>query len=72
MTLTSLADKISRRTQIPYSTVKWNLRSLVSIGLLVGGDAIRRGQLAGFTSIAKMLVAFLGTIEDAPDVVSTK
>ncbi|MHA1636895.1 MAG: hypothetical protein ACTSUB_02665 [Candidatus Thorarchaeota archaeon] len=72
MTLTSLADKISRRTQIPYSTVKWNLRSLVDLGLLVGGDAIRRGQLAGFTPIAKMLVAFLGSIEDDTDMVPTK
>ena len=72
MTLTSLADKISRRTQVPYSTVKWNLRSLVSIGLLVGGDATRRGQLAGFTSIAKMLVAFLETNEDDNDSVFNK
>lgn len=64
MTLTSLADKISRRIQVPYSTVKWNLRSLVDLGLLVGGDAIRRGQLARFTSIAQLLVAFLETNED--------
>lgn len=71
-TLTSLADKISRKTQIPYSTVKWNLRSLVGLGLLVGGDTIRRGQMAEFTSTARMLVDFLEINEERNDSMVSK
>ena len=64
MTLTSLADRISRTTKIPYSTVKWNLRVLVNLGLLVGGSAESRGKHAGFTSIAVMLIAFFETCDE--------
>ncbi len=59
MTLTALADVISRRTGVPYSTVKWNLRSLVDLGLLVGGDANNRGEPACFTESGLMLVEHL-------------
>ncbi len=63
LTLTSLADRVSRKTGVPYSTVKWNVRALVDLGLLVGGDASRRGHLASFTSTAYMLVEYLEMIE---------
>ena len=64
LTLTSLADRVSRKTGVPYSTVKWNVRALVDLGLLVGGDASRRGHLASFTSTAYMLVEYLEMIEN--------
>jgi hypothetical protein len=56
MSLTALADLVSRRTGVPYSTVKWNIRALVAMGLLVGGDVNNRGEPAMFTEVALMLV----------------
>lgn len=59
LTVTALADLVSRRTSVPYSTVKWNLRSLMDLGLLYGGDIDTRGQLAELTAAAVMLANFL-------------
>ena len=63
LTLTSLADRVSRKTGVPYSTVKWNVRALVDLGLLTGGDVSRRGQLASFTLVADMLAKYLEQIQ---------
>ena len=63
LTLTALADLVSRKTSVPYSTVKWNLRSLVDLGFLVGGNAINRGEPARFTKEAAMVVNHLNEIE---------
>ena len=63
LTLTALADRVSRKTGVPYSTVKWNVRALVDLGLLNGGDVRRRGKLASFTTTADMLVRYLEHIE---------
>ena len=63
LTLTSLADRVSRKTGVPYSTVKWNVRALVNLGLLKGGDVSSRGQLASFTLTADMLAKYLERIE---------
>ena len=59
LTVTALADFLSLRSGVPYSTVKWNLRSLMEMGLLVGGTAENKGQLAYLTECAKMLAAHL-------------
>ncbi len=59
LTLTALADQLSRSSSVPYSTVKWNLRLLVRIGLLDGGDNNSRGKQACLTQTAKMLVRYL-------------
>ena len=59
LTVTALADLVSRRTSVAYSTVKWNLRSLMDMGLLSGGDSENRGQLAKLTATAVMLANFL-------------
>ncbi|MFW9913373.1 MAG: hypothetical protein ACFFEU_12930 [Candidatus Thorarchaeota archaeon] len=59
LTVTALADMVSRRTSVAYSTVKWNLRSLMDLGLLSGGDLENRGQLAKLTATAVMLANFL-------------
>jgi hypothetical protein len=59
LTLTALADMVSRRSAFPYSTVKWNLRSLKDMGLLTGGDLNNKGQFATLTDEAQMLVDYL-------------
>ncbi|MHA1735610.1 MAG: hypothetical protein ACTSV8_04490 [Candidatus Thorarchaeota archaeon] len=59
LTMTALADMVSRRTGIPYSTVKWNLRSLADLGLINGGNHRSRGRKAELTGPATMLVRYL-------------
>ena len=59
MTLTALADKVSRRSTLPYSTCKWNLRALKNMGLLNGGNLNSKGQFACLTAEAQMLVDYL-------------
>ncbi len=59
LTLTALADQVSRRSTLPYSTVKWNLRSLKNMGLLTGGTLSSKGQLACLTKEARMLADYL-------------
>lgn len=64
LTVTALADLVSRRTTVPYSTAKWNLRSLMNMGLLTGGDMENKGQPARLTSAAVMLADFLCSRSD--------
>ncbi len=64
LTVTALADHVSRRTSVPYSTAKWNLRSLMRMGLLEGGDMGNKGQPARLTSAAVMLADFLCSRSD--------
>jgi hypothetical protein len=64
LTVTALADLVSRRTSVPYSTAKWNLRSLMNMGLLTGGDMENKGQPARLTSAAVMLADFLCSRSD--------
>ena len=59
LAVTALADLVSQRTNVPYSTVKWNLRSLMDMGLLEGGNSERRGRHAKLTTPAEMLVRHL-------------
>ena len=59
LTLTALADQVSCLTNIAYSTVKWNLRSLRNMGLLTGGNLSSKGQIACLTEEAQMLADYL-------------
>ncbi|MFX1369864.1 MAG: hypothetical protein ACFFAY_14810 [Promethearchaeota archaeon] len=59
LTVTALADLVSRRSSVPYSTVKWNLRSLMDLGFLYGGSSQNKGQPAKCSDSALMLVAYL-------------
>jgi hypothetical protein len=59
LAVTALADLVCQRTGVPYSTVKWNLRSLMDMDLLVGGNSERRGLQAKLTPSAEMLVRYL-------------
>ena len=61
LTMTSLADVLARRTGVPYSTVKWNLRLLVDLGLMVGGSTDDRGKPASLAPAARMLADRLKT-----------
>jgi DNA-binding transcriptional ArsR family regulator len=58
LTVTALADQVSRRSAVPYSTVKWNLRSLKEMGLLKGGNMSCKGENAILTVEAQMLADF--------------
>jgi hypothetical protein len=59
LTVTGLADLLSRRSTVPYSTAKWNLRSLMDLELLAGGDSQSRGLQASLTPSGQMLAAYL-------------
>ena len=59
LTVTSLADQLSRRSSVPYSTVKWNLRLLMELNLLFGGDANNRGKPACLTRTGALLASYL-------------
>ncbi|MGY5875323.1 MAG: hypothetical protein RTU30_06235 [Candidatus Thorarchaeota archaeon] len=59
LTVTALADLLSRRSTVPYSTVKWNLRTLMELGFLMGGDSESRGTPASLTASASMLAEYL-------------
>ena len=58
LTVTALADLVSRRSSVPYSTVKWNLRCLIHLGLLHGGNTSKRGQKARCSETGLMLAEF--------------
>ena len=58
LTVTALADRVSRRSNVPYSTAKWNLRSLKEMGLLTGGNTHCKGEYARLTREAHMLADY--------------
>jgi DNA-binding transcriptional ArsR family regulator len=60
LTLTALAELVSRSSSLAYSTVKWNLRALKNMGLLTGGNLDSKGQRACLTNEARMLAEYLG------------
>jgi hypothetical protein len=55
LTVTALADQVSRKSGVPYSTTKWNLHALKEMGLLRGGSLCSKGENACLTSEARML-----------------
>ena len=59
LTVTALADLVSRSSSVPYSTVKWNLHSLKEMGLLTGGDMSSKGERAELTPEAQLLADYL-------------
>jgi hypothetical protein len=56
--VTGLADIVSQRTGIPYSTVKWNLKTLVRLRLLLGGDMDQKGKSAKLTDTGAALADY--------------
>ncbi|MHA1770305.1 MAG: hypothetical protein ACTSYL_02120 [Candidatus Thorarchaeota archaeon] len=59
LTMTGLADLVSRKTGVPYSTVKWNIRALMELGLLIGTNDQTRGTKVVLSNPALMLVQYL-------------
>jgi DNA-binding transcriptional ArsR family regulator len=59
MTLTSLAEHLSSTEDLPHSTVKWNLRALRDVGLLMGGDMNEKGIDAELTLAGALLAESL-------------
>ncbi len=55
-TLTSLARKISKKLNLPESTVKWNLRLLRDVGLIEAGS-INEKNIPVKLSMAGLLLA---------------
>jgi hypothetical protein len=60
LTVTGLADLLSERSDVPYSTAKWNLRTLMDMGLLEGGNSENKGLPAKLTNSAELLAEYLG------------
>jgi DNA-binding transcriptional ArsR family regulator len=63
LTVTALADLVSRRFSVPYSTVKWNLRSLKEMGLLTSGSSHCKGGRVSLTRAAQMLADYFNKVE---------
>lgn len=59
LTVTGLADLLSERSDVPYSTAKWNLRTLMDMGLLEGGNSENKGLPAKLTDSAELLAEHL-------------
>ncbi|TXT57495.1 MAG: hypothetical protein BAJATHORv1_10197 [Candidatus Thorarchaeota archaeon] len=59
LTITGLADILSCKTKVPYSTAKWNLRALMNLGLVTGGNSENKGEPSKLTPPAMLLVSYL-------------
>jgi len=64
-TLTSLARKIASKTNIPMSTVKWNLRLLRDLGLLIGGSIDRKNVPFKLSEAGRTLAKYIVGVEDS-------
>jgi hypothetical protein len=66
MTLTRLCGKLSREMKMSYSTVKWNVKQLTAMKLLLGGTETSKGTEARPTTlgclIASRLAEFGGSL----------
>jgi len=58
-TLTALTRELSKRYGIPESTVKWNLRKLRDMGLIIAGNAESKGTPVSLTEIGRLVVRHL-------------
>jgi predicted transcriptional regulator len=56
---TSLIDVFSTETNIPKSTVRWNLRGLRDSGLILAGDKENKGVPVTLTDMGKTLAEYL-------------
>lgn len=55
---TKLIDRISKKLDIPKSTVRWNLRGLREAGLIEAGDKDNKGIPVRFTKKGKIMVQY--------------
>lgn len=59
MTLTRLCEKLSRELKMSYSTVKWNVRRLTAMKLLLGGTETSKGLAARPTTLGCLMASML-------------
>jgi hypothetical protein len=66
MTLTRLCDRMSRELKMSYSTVKWNMRQLTSMKLLLGGTRKSKGIAARPTTLGLLIASMLIQADSSP------
>jgi hypothetical protein len=59
MTLTRLCERLARELRMSYSTVKWNLKRLRVLKLLLGGTEKSKGVHAQLTPLGYLIVSML-------------
>jgi DNA-binding transcriptional ArsR family regulator len=63
MTLTRLCEKLSRELKMSYSTVKWNMKRLTEMKLLLGGTEESKGIEARPTTLGCVIASMLTKTE---------
>ena len=58
-TLTSLTRELSKKYNIPESTIKWNLRKLRDLGLIIAGNAETKGTPIRLTDAGRLVIEHL-------------
>jgi hypothetical protein len=59
MTLTRLCERLSHELKMSYSTVKWNIRRLATMRLLLGGTEASKGIDARPTTLGCLIASTL-------------
>jgi hypothetical protein len=65
MTLTRLCGKLSCEMKMSYSTVKWNVRRLTTMKLLLGGTETSKGVEARPTTLGCLMASMLAGSADS-------
>lgn len=55
LTMTSAGRILSLKLRLPESTVKWNLRELRNMGLIIAGDANSKGTSVRLTEVGEII-----------------
>ena len=61
---TVLIERLSKKMDIPKSTVRWNLRGLRETGLILAGDRNNKGVNVELTSMGRLMAEYLHSIEN--------
>ena len=67
LTMTSAGRILSLKLKLPESTVKWNLRELRDMGLIVAGDVNSKGTSVRLTDIGQIIARGLLNSGDSGD-----
>jgi len=61
---TVLIERLSKKMDIPKSTVRWNLRGLREAGLILAGDRNNKGVNVELTDMGRLMAEYLHSIEN--------
>jgi len=61
---TVLIERLSKKMDIPKSTVRWNLRGLREAGLILAGDRNNKGVNVELTSMGRLMAEYLHSVEN--------